>query len=248
MTHSAADRSRIRFWHAHTVTFTETPSPVLEPRHEMAMNMLWQQWTADNPLVFDGPVSAVSTVSAPGPDRIDIAWYRSTYRRQTLRRVPGATPLVTLFVAVAQPTPAGLLLGRTAAWTGTGHEQWVLPGGTVEPPAPGRPLTEHLLREHAARELAEETGIHADPARLTRWALARNPNGNVGFFFRAEPITEPAARERFSQHVSEQARRGEAPELTSVQFAGNPYRPDTLEGPLASTLPALLDRYAAVHD
>jgi 8-oxo-dGTP pyrophosphatase MutT (NUDIX family) len=231
-----------------TLTFAEVPEPALPPEHEAAMNDLWQQWVDRNPMVFDGPVAAVTAIAERGPRRIELSWTRTTYRRHVLREIPGAQNLMSLFVAVVQPTPAGVLLGRMAAWTASGRPHWVLPGGTMEPPAPGQALEEDLLRAHAARELAEETGLDTSPADLTRWAVVRNPEGKIGFFYHAPQIPEATVRQRFTTHLSDHHRRGEQPELTHIQFAETPRYLDALDGPLAATLPALLAHYAGVTE
>jgi 8-oxo-dGTP pyrophosphatase MutT (NUDIX family) len=223
------------------VAFAEAPTPALSPEQESAMNGLWEQRVRVNPLLFDGPVAAVAGVADDGRGRVEVSWMRTTFRRHALQRIPGTPRLVSLFVAVAQPTPAGILLGRAAAWTGSGAEHWVLPGGSMEPPEAGRPLRERMLREHAARELQEEAGLETDPEDLVRWAVVRNPDGSVGLFFRAPPISEVTARERFWAHVEGQQARGEPPELTGVQFA---WEAAAVEGEVALTVPALLAHYA----
>ena len=246
MTGFAGHSDKIRFLEEGVaVSFLEAAEPVLRPDHETAMNDLWQRWVERNPTVFDGPVVAITAINESEPGRIEFSWARTTYRRHLLRQVPGAETLVPVFVAVLQPTSAGVLLGRMADWTASG-QRWVLPGGTMEPPAPGQPLDEDLLRAHAARELAEETGLDPEPADLTRWAIARNPNGNIGFFYRAHPITDTVARACFTQHLAELRRRSEQPELTQIHLAEQPYRFDTLDGPVAETVPALLARFASI--
>nr|WP_269328928.1 NUDIX domain-containing protein [Kineosporia babensis] len=132
-----------------------------------------------------------------------------------------------------------------ASWTASGA-QWLFPGGTMEPPAEGQPLSEKLLRIHAARELAEETGISTDPADLRRWALVRNPNGNIGFFYSAPALTEDTVRQVFTRHLAGQQQRGEPAELTHLHFAAAAHDLDALDAPVAETVPALLARYNAV--
>jgi 8-oxo-dGTP pyrophosphatase MutT (NUDIX family) len=55
-----------------------------------------------------------------------------------------------------------------------------LPGGCVEPPAGDEPLDVAALHRHAARELAEETGLDTPPGDLTPWLVTRGTKGSTG--------------------------------------------------------------------
>jgi 8-oxo-dGTP pyrophosphatase MutT (NUDIX family) len=92
---------------------------------------------------------------------------RATYRYRAVRQIPGATALSSVFVCVLQPASDGrLLVGqRSASTSSPGLIQ--LPGGNLEPSPPGEELTLDTLRRHASTELAEETGVVADPDDLT---------------------------------------------------------------------------------
>ncbi|GAA3628404.1 hypothetical protein GCM10022223_52210 [Kineosporia mesophila] len=228
------------------IRFVETPGPSLTSGHRTAMDGLWREAVQANPALFDGPVVAVTGLSV-GSEGIEVSWARTTYRRHVLEQVPGAVRMESLYVSVAQPTPVGVLLGRMAAWT-SGPGRWVLPGGSVEPPEPGKPLDESLLRDHAARELREETGLEVDPSRLERWAVLRNPIGNLGIFYRAAPMSEAMVRDRFTAHNAQQRLHGEEPELTDIHFVGGPADLDDLEGPAATSVPALLERFRVVTE
>jgi 8-oxo-dGTP pyrophosphatase MutT (NUDIX family) len=72
-----------------------------------------------------------------------------------------------VFVCVLQPASDDrLLVGQMSASTSSpGLIQ--LPGGKLEPSPPGEELTIETLRRHASTELAEETGIVANPDDLT---------------------------------------------------------------------------------
>ncbi|GAA3602315.1 hypothetical protein GCM10022223_17610 [Kineosporia mesophila] len=225
------------------VGFVETAAPELSAEHRTAMNAHWHEAAQANAALFDGPVAAVTGVRDDVGGRIEVSWARTTYRRHALRRVPGAPTLSWLFAAVVQPTPAGVLLGRMAAWTASGPGQWVLPGGSMEPPEAGQAMNEELIRRHAARELREETGLTVEPGHLERWALVRSAQGNVGFVYHAPPQPEAIVRRCFSGHIRREREHGEQAELTGVAFVGGPQQLEELDGPAAVSVPPLLSRY-----
>ncbi|GAB6897665.1 NUDIX hydrolase [Kineosporia succinea] len=227
--------------------FTEVPVPALAPHQEAALAERWGEGVHANPLMFDGPVVTVLGAEPDGRGGLLVRWARATYRRHLLREMPEVTTPAFLFVATAQPTPAGVVVGRTAAWTSTGAGRWVIPGGTVEPPEPGRPLHEELIRQHAARELGEETGVEVPAPDLTRWAVLWAPNGNLGVCFGAPPRPEPEVRERFAALLADAVQRREEPELSAIDFVSTPADLARLDGTPAVALPALLERYASTR-
>lgn len=68
--------------------------------------------------LFDGPAVACTSLDWDDPHHVVLSWAPVTYRHYALRRVPGASALSSLFVAVLQPADDGrLLVGRMSSWT-----------------------------------------------------------------------------------------------------------------------------------
>lgn len=179
------------------------------------MDRVWDEKVRANPSLFDGPVAACAGLTRDGPHGVVLTWARTTYRRYVLRWIPGATArLPGLFADVAQPTCDGrLLVGRMGRSTST-PGRWLLPGGSVEPPGDGQVLDLAAVRGHAARELAEETGIESAPGELRLWLVTRGTHGSVGVLFLAPPRPAALLRERFAYRVAAETARGREPELT----------------------------------
>ncbi|MFD0418319.1 NUDIX domain-containing protein [Streptomyces sp. NPDC127108] len=231
------------------VRLVETPAPEPPPWERLAMDRLWDEAVLANPSLFDGPVAACAGLTREGPHGVVITWARTTYRRYALRWVPGATArLPALFVDVVQPTGDGrLLVGRMGRST-SAPGRWLLPGGSMEPPTDGRVLDVAALRGHAARELAEETGVESAPEELRLWLVTRGAHGGVGVLFLAPPLPAALLRERFAALVSAETARGREPELDRIALVGSRAELAELTGPhadLADYLEPVVTRYGS---
>ena len=198
-----------------------------------------------NPSVFDGPVVLCSDLRQRSPG-LEVSWCRASYRYRTVRQIPGAPALSSVFVCVLQPTSDGhLLVGQMSASTSSpGMIQ--LPGGNLEPPAPGEELILASLRRHASTELAEETGIVADPDDLTPWVVARPSNGNVGFFFLAPSLPAEFIREQHASVVRADRQKGNEPEFAKVALVSDADELDLLNLRSADYVRPILDRFRSV--
>jgi 8-oxo-dGTP pyrophosphatase MutT (NUDIX family) len=207
----------------HRLRLVETAAPRVPPEDRLALDRLWDETVQANPSLFDGPVVACAGLEWEGPHSLVISWARTTYRHYALRRVPGATSwLPSLFVAVVQPADDGSLqVGRMSPATAT-PGRWQLPGGSVEPPDDHEPLDVAALRRHAARELAEETGIDTAPDDLTLWLVTRGETGNIGVLFLAPYRPASLLHERFAALVSSETARGRDPELHQIALVRSP--------------------------
>jgi 8-oxo-dGTP pyrophosphatase MutT (NUDIX family) len=219
----------------------ETLAPDVPVQHQEARDAAWDAAVASNPTgLFDGPVVACADLHR-AEHEVVLRWARVTYRHFALRRVPGATPLPSLFVAVAQPTDeGGLLVGRMALTTAA-PRRLQLPGGSVEPPGDAEELDAAALARHAARELLEETGIAVDHGDLRLWTLSRGEHGNIGVFFRAPSLPEALVRERFQTLLDAELAAGREPELDDIVFPRSPRDMAALDGPRVDYLAPILD-------
>ncbi|MFD1535591.1 NUDIX hydrolase [Nonomuraea guangzhouensis] len=223
----------------------EDAAPRVPPAERVAMDRLWEEAVQANPCLFDGPVAACAGLDQDGPHSVVLTWARTTYRHRALRWVPGATSwLPSLFVAVAQPATddGSLLVGRMSASTAT-PGRWQLPGGAVEPPAEGAGLDTAALRSHAARELAEETGLGTAPSDLSLWLVTRGENGSVGVVFLAPHQPTSLLRERFAALTSAEAAQGRDPELERIAFIRSPAEVAGLKDACVDYLAPLVRHY-----
>jgi 8-oxo-dGTP pyrophosphatase MutT (NUDIX family) len=174
---------------------------------------------------------------------LEVSWCRASYRYRTVRQIPGAPALSSVFVCVLQPALDGrLLVGQMSASTSSpGLIQ--LPGGNLEPSPPGEELTLDALRRHASTELAEETGIVADPDDLTPWVAARTSNGNVGFFFLAPSLATEFILEQHASVVRADRQNGREPEFAEIALVSEADELDRLSSRSADYLRPLLDRF-----
>jgi len=105
------------------------------------------------------------------------------------------------------------------------------------------------LRRHAARELAEETGIDTPPDDLTLWRVLRCGNGNVGVLFLAPSRPAALLRERFAALLSSEAALGRDPELNGIALVRAPEELTSLDGPRADYLaPVLRAHFGPIID
>ncbi|MFD7235907.1 NUDIX domain-containing protein [Streptomyces syringium] len=243
MTEPPLRSSRVDLFEAHRIRFVEEAGPRLSAEERLAMNRVWDEAVQANPSLFDGPA-----VACTGLDReqqtgaLVLSWARSTYRYRALRRVPGAPPVSSVFVCVLQAADdGGLLVGRMSSSTAA-PGRWQLPGGSMEPPHHGQPLDVVALRDHAARELLEETGVAA-PSELTLWLITRGEHGNIGFVFLAPGRPAELLHQRFAALVSSETALGRDPELDRIALIHSETELAELTGPLVDYLDPVVRRY-----
>ncbi|URM92472.1 NUDIX hydrolase [Streptomyces sp. MRC013] len=221
--------------------FTQCPPPDLTPWERGGIDRLWTETRALNPAAFDGPLVVALGTDRVGPGPSAVRWATMTYRYRALRRLrPAGQVPGSLFVTALVPTGSGLVIGRGSPVTAA-PGRWTLPGGTAEPPPAGEPLDTEVLRRHAARELAEETGVRLDAERLRLRGVTRGRRfGSLGFHLLA-PVT-PSARVRHLHAGSCPVGGGTVPELDGIALvpaAGRAIAP----GPSADHLAQTVDRY-----
>ncbi|MEU7426221.1 NUDIX domain-containing protein [Streptomyces sp. NPDC040750] len=209
------------------------------------MDRVWDRAVRANPALFDGPAAALTGLERAGHDELVLSWARATYRHRALRQVPGAPACASLFVSVLQPADDGsVLVGRMSPTTAA-PGRWQLPGGTIEPPCAEGALGLADLREHAARELAEETGSDIQAADLAHWLITRGTQGNVGVFFLAPPRPARELRARYATLAEAETARGVDPEFDRIALVGSPADLMDLEGPHVDFLRPVVHRYTA---
>ncbi|MFF2021008.1 NUDIX domain-containing protein [Streptomyces sp. NPDC058171] len=206
----------------HRLHLTEVEAPKPSPEDEAARDRIWDEAVRANPHLFDGPVTGCAALERRGGPQdgdLTVSWARLTFRHRALRRVPGNTDwLPSLFVSVIQPVDDGsLLVGRMASWTAS-PGRWLLPGGSVEPPAPGAVLDQAVLAREAARELVEEVGVELEPPQPRLWGLTRDGNGSLGVVHLAPPRSAGELRARFEALASAERAEGREPELDRIAF------------------------------
>ncbi|MFE0513510.1 hypothetical protein, partial [Streptomyces sp. NPDC058964] len=132
--HGPVGQASVELFDAPRLGFVEGVAPRLSAVHRLAMNRLWDEAVRANPSLFDGPAVAGLGLEQGERGGLVLSWARTTYRYRTLRLVPGAPSVSSVFVSVAQPAEDGrLLVGRMSPSTAApGRLQ--LPGGSMEPP------------------------------------------------------------------------------------------------------------------
>ncbi|MCK7624423.1 NUDIX domain-containing protein [Streptomyces sp. RS10V-4] len=239
--------AEIELFNACCLHLAEGEPPVLSAELEAARDLVWERAVAANPALFDGPVVGCAELRREGtaPGTLFLRWAAVTYRHYALRRVRGGRALPSLFVNVVQPTTTTdgrAVVGRMSRVTAA-PGRWQLPGGSVEPPRDGEVLDEGALRRQAARELAEEIGVEADPEVLRLWLATRGENASVGLTYLAPALPETELRMRFAAGVAAERAAGREPEFDAITLVRTA---DDLAGlvPQADYLAAVVGRYA----
>ncbi|MGL4340324.1 MAG: NUDIX hydrolase [Rhodoglobus sp.] len=192
--------------------------------------------------LFDGPAVLCTDFRREATGGLIISWTRASYRYRVLRNLPDAPALSSVFVCVIQPTHEGqLLLGRMSTHTSSpGRIQ--LPGGLMEPPPLGEPLTLSSLRRHAAIELLEEVGINVPPENLDLFMAGRVTNGNAGFFFTAPALANAFVVRSYTELVKSEQTAGRESEFDDITFISQGTNLDDLDGTPADYLRAVVDK------
>ncbi|MGW6503877.1 NUDIX domain-containing protein [Nonomuraea angiospora] len=225
---------------------TEVEAPRLSSGEELARDRVWIEAVKANPSLFDGPVVACAGVEWEGPHSLVLSWARVTYRHYALRRVPGASWLPSLFVNVVQPTDEGRVLVARMSTSTAAPGRWQLPGGSVEPPEHREELDAAAVRRHAARELAEETGVELAADQLRLWVATRGENRSIGLTFLAPPQPPAVLAERFEAVTAAEQALGRDPELDRIALVRSPAELAGLDGPQVDYLEPVVRRYTEV--
>ncbi|MBP2400578.1 NUDIX hydrolase [Streptomyces syringium] len=244
MTEPPLRSSRVDLFEAHRIRFVEGAGPRLSAADQLAMNRVWDEAVQANSSLFDGPAVACTGLNwEEQAGTLVLSWARSTYRCRALRRVPGAPSVSSVFVCVLQAADDGrLLVGRMSSSTAA-PGRWQLPGGSMEPPHHGQPLDVAALRDHAARELLEETGVDTPPTDLTLWLITRGEHGNVGFVFLAPGRPAELLHERFAALVASETALGRDSELDRIALIRSGTELAELGGPRVDYLDPVVRRY-----
>ncbi|MFJ6845188.1 NUDIX hydrolase [Streptomyces griseoluteus] len=230
-------------WDISRLRFEEVAPPGLTAGQRSAMDRRWAAAVTANPALFDGPVAALAGYERDGAGGLSVSWTRLTYRYRVLRGLPDAPAVAALFVAVLQPADDGrLLVGRMSPAT-SAPGRWQPPGGTLEPPREGGVLDLGLLRSHAARELAEETGSDTAPHALAPGPVVLDARGSLGFLFVAPPRPAVELRDRYAHVARAEVAAGAEPEFDRVELVGSSSELRALPGPSASYLELAAGRF-----
>jgi 8-oxo-dGTP pyrophosphatase MutT (NUDIX family) len=229
----------------HRLRLAEAEPPQLSAADIVARDRAWNKAVEANPSLFDGPAVACAGMQWEGPGDLVLSWARITYRHYALRRVPGNTSwLPSLFVNVVQPTDDERVLAARMSSTTAAPGRWQLPGGSVEPPAEHDGLDVSAVRCHAARELAEETGVDLPPDELRLWTVTRGQHRSIGLTFLAPSRPAALLRERFEAVAAADTASGRDPELDRIALVRSAADLASLDGPHADYLEPVVRRYA----
>ncbi|MFF7384914.1 NUDIX domain-containing protein [Streptomyces griseoluteus] len=230
-------------WEVSRLRFEETAPPGLTAAQRTAMDHRWAAAVTANPALFDGPVAALAGYERDGAGGLSVSWTRLTYRYRGLRGLPDAPAVAALFVAVLQPSDDGrLLVGRMSPTT-SAPGRWQPPGGTLEPPGDGAALDLGLLRSHAARELAEETGSDTAAHALVPGPVVLDARGSLGFLFVAPARPACELRDRHARSARAEVAAGVEPEFDRVDLIGSLSELRALPGPSVSYLELAAGRF-----
>lgn len=222
----------------------ETAAPTLTATQQKARDEAWNAAAQANPLLFDGPVVMCTGLHYTGDRVATLSWARGRYRNFAARRTDGRQTLPSVFVAVALATDnGGLLVGRTSSMSASpGRLQ--LPGGSVEPPSPGRDLDVAKCAQNAGRELAEEVGVVVSGDDLTLWGLLLGRHGNIGILFRAPTLPETLIRQRFESLLETESAASREPEFHEIHLLWSSEDLVDVEGPVADHVAPVLEHWS----
>jgi len=227
--------------------FVETAGPDLSLSMRSTMDTAWDAAVLANPALFDGPVVLCTEMDSGASGHLVISWARATYRYRVLRQFQNAPALSSVFVCVLQPTLDGrLVIGRMSNSTSF-PGQLQFPGGNMEPPPTGQPLTVDALRHHAAVELSEEIGVQTTREELDLWLVARMPNGNIGFFFIAPSLPDDFLLRRRALLVDTERKCGRKPEFADIALIRDGDDLACIEGHPAEYLGPLVSHFFAAE-
>jgi ADP-ribose pyrophosphatase YjhB (NUDIX family) len=163
------------------VTYAEVAPPAVNKTDQIAADRLFDDAMENNDGLFDGPVVLCNKIAGWNTDDMIVYWSRASYRVFALRRFD--YDISSIFVTVLLPAARGGFVVARASSSTVQAGLWQLPGGSVMPPFPGRPLDMEYLAEEAARELLEETGLFRPARALRPWVFSRADHGNLGVCF-----------------------------------------------------------------
>lgn len=188
--------------------------PEVKPDDAVAADRLFESARREDPRLFDGPVVLVTaSLEDDLADPLVLSWSAGRYRCLALRTLGYC--ISTLFVTALIPTmEGGVLVGRAAPHTAKAG-LWQLPGGSVTPPPPGRPLDLSYLAAEASRELLEETSIELKPETFSLRAVSQGDHHNIGVCFSAAE-TDSADGSAIEPFISSQT-DSEFSEVASVR-------------------------------
>ncbi len=148
-----------------------------------------------------------------------------------------------MFVNVVQPTKGGRVMVARMSSSTAAPGRWQLPGGSVEPPQERDALDASAVRRHAARELAEETGVDLPPEDLRLWAITRGQHRSIGLIFLAPALSSERLCECFEAVTALERASGADPELDRIALVRSAAEVADLDGPRVDYLEPVVRRY-----